>query len=602
MGIQFEQIIRKSYKVIAALLAITLFFLFYNSFLVDRSLISLNIALNSVANAQTTEDLRKIQSLIKAPLFNEISKKTPSAEVVIALGVVNSMLESQNALQQKSDIAFYLQGVIRKQEGGKNKAVIAVNKFNSAISSRRTLSPKKLENKGAVNSIIRKINLTADSRDKQVLYFDLGNLYLKTQNFAKARDTFILAINESSDTNISWNAKFNLALSFRNLGNLEEAFSLFEEVGEYRGDLKLAVTSQYEAAGVLYSLKRYIEARDRYANLAKENPQFESSALALYRAGTISMYELNDFKSALKFFYELGMSRAGYISFLDLNDIETALKYFEELENNISRKNPMSVHIKRDIRKVMASGLRLEGYKLIKDKKYSEAVLIFQKALVVDSSDSVSMIGEALALYWMGLKEKAYSKAIDAIGVSDPMSEDITVTNAMFICSNTGNPEKAVEIGEKFLNKRTKSVSRPEFYYNLGYAYVSANKIDGAITNLNRAIRLDEDFVFSYNNLGCAFWSKKEYAQATQMFQRAISLYPSYADAYYNLGVVYFQLGRFEEAYSQFELALDSNPAYKDAKWYLSKIEKDLKYNPLEISSAKGQPKTAKEESSPSAQ
>ena len=83
------------------------------------------------------------------------------------------------------------------------------------------------------------------------------------------------------------------------------------------------------------------------------------------------------------------------------------------------------------------------------------------------------------------------------------------------------------------------------------------------------------------------------------MFRRAIDIYPSYADAYYNLGVVYFQLGRLEDAHSQFELALDANPGYKDAKGYLSKIEKTLKYNPLEISSAK-KPSDGAAESTPS--
>jgi tetratricopeptide (TPR) repeat protein len=258
------------------------------------------------------------------------------------------------------------------------------------------------------------------------------------------------------------------------------------------------------------------------------------------------------------------------------------LKYFSQIEENLPRSNAAVKHVKKNIRNIIARDFREEGFKFISEKQYSEAIISFKKALNIDPVDSLSLSGEALSRYWLGLKDEAFEKAKEAASLGE--DSELTIVNVIFICLNTGNVDKAVAIGEKFMNSKIVSISRPEFYYNLGYAYVHAGKIDEAVTCLNRAIRMDEDFVFSYNNLGCAFWSKKDYAQAMRMFQKAVSLYPSYADAYFNLGVVYFQLGKLEDAYKEFQLALDAKPNFKDAGKFMNKIEAALNYKPSDLS------------------
>jgi len=575
------KVFKKIYKVIAVLLAVTLFFIFYNYYLVDRSLVNLNFALNALAQAQTVEDFNKIKPFLKAPLLNELAKKNASPEVILSLGVANSILSNPNALKQKGEIQLYIKNVIKLKEASKNKVLFVIDRLNSEIfKSKEVLVEANIASE--VNKIQTKLQSAADINLRQALTYDLGNIYFRNNDFIKAQEAFLLVINYAPDAKIAWQSKFNLGLSYEYSGDYDKALSIFDEVSKHKQDLKLAVSAKFEFANVLYALKRYRQARDKYAQLAIESPQFESSALALYRAGTISMYELKDFKTALKLFYKLAMIRAGSTSYFDLKDIDSALDFFTALENNLSRSDPTAVYVKKDLRKLIARDFKIKGYKLILKEQYNEAILDFNRAVHIDPNDSLSIVGEGVALYYLGFNDQAYQKAKEAAIVG--LDNELTLTNAIFICIKAGYLDKAIEIGEQFIAKRMVSVARPEFYYNLGYAYAFKGKLNNALTYLNKAVRMDESFVFVYNNLGCILWSKKDYSSAMKMFQKAVSIKPSYADAYYNLGIALFQLNRLDEAYREFQLSLDADPKNKSAKKFLADIESTLKYNPLEIS------------------
>lgn len=579
MDIPIVTFLKKTYKVIAVLLAVTFFFIFYNVYLVDRSLVNLNFALNELAQAQTISDFKNIQPLLKFAIMKEMASKEVDSVFLLSLETADSTLSNAKTVNQKDVIAFYLKNALQKRELKRNTLLVSIDKLNGALFG-ANLSSQEKSNISRVDSIVSKISVTNDPNTKQLLYYELGILYLQSDNYIKAQEAFFTSIDIIPGNQASLKAKFNLARSYVYTKEYERAVILFNEISESDADIKLKLTSQYEYADVLYRAGRYQEARDKYAQLAKSNPQLELSALALQRAGLISMYYLNDFKEALRFFYELGMIRAGSVSLFDLKDIVEALKYFSELENNLPNSNPAAIYVKKTIRRFISNDFLVDGYRLLKEKKYSEAILSFKKALSIDSSDSLSLVGEGLCLYWMDLKDEASDKAVQAASLD--MSNELTATNAIFICLNTGKVNQAVEIGKKFIGAKMGVIASAEFYYNLGYAYVLSEQIDEAMTYLNRAIRQNEDFVFSYNNLGCAFWSKKNYARAIQMYEKAISLYPAYADAYFNLGIVYFQLGRLEDSHKEFQRAMDTNPDYKSAKEYLTKIEKTLKYNPSE--------------------
>ncbi|MDD2689670.1 MAG: tetratricopeptide repeat protein, partial [Candidatus Omnitrophica bacterium] len=140
-----------------------------------------------------------------------------------------------------------------------------------------------------------------------------------------------------------------------------------------------------------------------------------------------------------------------------------------------------------------------------------------------------------------------------------------------------GKLDEARKVGEEVSKV---FLPRAEFYYNLGYAYLLKGMVQEAKGNFERSIRINPDFIFSYNNLGCALWMATAYAQAIQRFQEAIGIDQTFVTAHFNLGVVYFDLKRLEEAYKEFETVLQLNPDYHEAREYLKLITETLHYQP----------------------
>jgi len=70
----FSNFVIKLYKPLGGVVFVVVFFSLYNTYLVDRSLTNFKIALEQTVDIKTAEDLGKIKSLLKIPLFAEISK------------------------------------------------------------------------------------------------------------------------------------------------------------------------------------------------------------------------------------------------------------------------------------------------------------------------------------------------------------------------------------------------------------------------------------------------------------------------------------------------------------------------------------------------
>ena len=73
---------------------------------------------------------------------------------------------------------------------------------------------------------------------------------------------------------------------------------------------------------------------------------------------------------------------------------------------------------------------------------------------------------------------------------------------------------------------------------NLGLALSVQGKLDAAIAEYRRAIKLKPDFALAHFNLGVALSDQGKLDEAIAEYRRAIVIRPDYADAYNNLGLV----------------------------------------------------------------
>jgi tetratricopeptide (TPR) repeat protein len=89
---------------------------------------------------------------------------------------------------------------------------------------------------------------------------------------------------------------------------------------------------------------------------------------------------------------------------------------------------------------------------------------------------------------------------------------------------------------------------KAEEFFEQGKKFASDGKVDQAIDNYSKAIKINHKFAKAYNNRGIAYISKKQYDLAIVDFSKAIELDPKNGKAYNNRAIVYSYQGETDKA------------------------------------------------------
>ena len=115
----------------------------------------------------------------------------------------------------------------------------------------------------------------------------------------------------------------------------------------------------------------------------------------------------------------------------------------------------------------------------------------------------------------------------------------------------------------------------PEAHTFLGWAYSFQTRYDEAISECERAIRLDPEFGNPYNDIGAYLIEKGRFEEAIPWLKKATvaKRYDSYCYPHYNLGRIYERQGNWAEALKCYENALKANPDYVLARNSLNRLK-----------------------------
>lgn len=109
----------------------------------------------------------------------------------------------------------------------------------------------------------------------------------------------------------------------------------------------------------------------------------------------------------------------------------------------------------------------------------------------------------------------------------------------------------------------------PVAFNGRGDAYTIEKKYDLAITDLKRAIKLQEKYPEAHYNLGLAYYYKGMNNEAIAEYTLAIEIKPDLAVAYFNRSGTYYTIGKFQpaldDALKARELGYNVDPLYIDA-------------------------------------
>jgi predicted CXXCH cytochrome family protein len=105
----------------------------------------------------------------------------------------------------------------------------------------------------------------------------------------------------------------------------------------------------------------------------------------------------------------------------------------------------------------------------------------------------------------------------------------------------------------------------PEFYSELGQAYLAAERRDDAIAMYRAALERDPRFLPAIRSLGAALLKAGDRNQAQAALERARGVSPRDPTTLHELGRAYQQLGRLPEAAATIQEAVRSDPDFPEA-------------------------------------
>lgn len=550
--------IKKIYKILIVVAIAIIFFLGYNTYLVDHSLVNLRIALDKVTDAKTLAEAKKISSLLDYPLLKEASSPTGiDAKKMARLELAQDILSNPRDVAQLKDIKFLLEELISEKESA-NPIAAALNKVNQKIIPSTTKASGVVSTYKA-SQIKQGLAKTKDKAQLQENYYQLGNVYIQAKDFKMAQESFKKAIDLDPQSEMAKKIKFSLGWIKKFQGNLDESIVDFKQlIAEYPAD-ELALLSQYQVADIYRKKKDYQQAIALYHKLADEHPELKNAELAAFQVGYIYLYDLKDYQKAQEAF---------------------------RWQKDKFKGTKLGKHIDTDVIKYINKNYRQEGYikledgfKLLKEgyekssiEKYNEAVKSFDQALQVYPEDGISYVGKALAFLWLKDKDAALRFAKKAVKLT-PNDEAVSV-NLGYVYLQIGLIDEAIIEYKRFISV---SPFSGRGYYNLGCAYAMKNKLAEALAAFQQATKLDGKFAPAFNNQGCCLWKLTRYAEAVEAFNKAIGIEPKFLDALFNLGLVYKSMSRYEEAREKLTTVLEINPNYPDAQNQLKDIERILR-------------------------
>jgi Tfp pilus assembly protein PilF len=111
---------------------------------------------------------------------------------------------------------------------------------------------------------------------------------------------------------------------------------------------------------------------------------------------------------------------------------------------------------------------------------------------------------------------------------------------------------------------------------NLGYTLWKKKNLGSAVECLQKALKLDPNYVGAWNNLGSVRQDKNDLAGAEAAYRKAIELQANFAPAWNNLGNTLNKKGKPDEAIRSYRKAMEIDPKYAPPHFNLGVLYHDV--------------------------
>jgi TolA-binding protein len=410
-----------------------------------------------------------------------------------------------------------------------------------------------------------------------VIYFNNNNLDLASR--------YLLAVNSSEDDNVKAKAFTVLGEIELQKGNYKAAKNYFEMVKDLQGIDKSTRNRSLLGLGIaLYQLNDYKTAIKYLEEVDKSDPSFEAQKLNFFLAE--NYFAVGDFKNAL-IRYNLAAGSDNELtsqtiygkaySYFNLGDYENSAYQFSDYIKKYPKNS-----------RTNDAKLRLaDSY--FGSRNFAAASKVYQELFTSDakfSSNPYARYQYAQALYKSGKTQEAISE-FASIQEKFPQSEyaDVSLYTVAWIYFQQGNYRESISRYKVVTQKYPKTSLEPIIYYSIGDAYFNMGSYDSAIVNYEKVIALypSSDYVFdAVNGIQSSYVAQGKPEKAISFLTEFTSKNPnlSYSDELmFKRGEIYYGLGNYEQAkqaYKSFITYYGNSKLVPDAYYWIGKSSQNL--------------------------
>ncbi len=111
-----------------------------------------------------------------------------------------------------------------------------------------------------------------------------------------------------------------------------------------------------------------------------------------------------------------------------------------------------------------------------------------------------------------------------------------------------------------------------EVHNDLGIALIRNGRMDDGMAQFRKALEIEPNNIKTHINLGNALVAQGKFNEAIEWYQKAIEINPAAAGAHYNLGIALGEKGQMDEAMTHYQKAIQLNPDYAEAHYNLGVV------------------------------
>lgn len=421
----------------------------------------------------------------------------------------------------------------------------------------------------------------------QEVQYSLGIVYFNSDNTDLAT-RYLISANSSDNEIIKAKSFAMLGEIELNKGNYKAAKNYFDIVLQNRSAEKSVHNRALLGLGIsLYHLNDNKSAIKYLTDLENSDSGFETQKLNFFLAE--NYFSLNDYKAALiNYNASTGTdqeinSQALYgkaYCYFNLGDYENAAYQF----NEYIKKNPAN-------KRFSDAKLRLaDSY--FGSKNYAAASKVYQELFTADarfSTDPYARYQYAQALYKSGKTNEAINE-FKSIQEKFPNSEyaEVSLYTIGWIYFQKKEYENSIAQYNNVISKYPKTKLEPIIYYSIGDAQFNMEKYDSAIVNYEKVLSQfpNSQYVFdAVTGIQYSYVAKGDPEKAITFLGEFVSKNPglSYADQLmFKKGEIYYSLRRYDKAkteYISFTSAYPNSKLAPDAYYWIGKSAQNLAQN-----------------------